>query len=247
MKKLLLVPFFLVIFLAMVNPYAYAMKIQYTFVFVDRFPEESRPLGFTPGNRVQVGAMVKAGDFKITEATATNLNTGLVLELAPMKIGAVYTNLLFLHRGFPSVDPDKHYGVWEIRLKDESGKEVVAKTHKLDIEGKIPYVENIKATGSPFAPAITWTAPKKEDVPPGCKIRYRVRLLKNNRSQFYRSKKVLSDTKEEIPKGFLKYEEIPGTYIRIETQCWDKGDKDNPFPIELKSETFLPFVEAFGK
>jgi hypothetical protein len=58
---------------------------------------------------------------------------------------------------------------------------------------------------------------------------------------------VLSDTKEEIPKGVLKYEEIPDTYIRIETQCWDKDDKDNPFPIELKSETFLPLVEAFSQ
>lgn len=247
MRRLIFVPLFLVIILAMVNPCAHAMKIQFTFVFVDRFPEESRPLGFTPGNRVQVGALVTPGDSPIIEATATNLDTGLVLKLAPMKIGAVYTNVLFLHRPYPSVDPDKHYGVWEIRLKDESGKEVVAKTHKLDVEGKIPYVENIKATGSPFAPVITWTAPKKEDVPPGCKIGYRVRLLKNNRSQFYRSKKLLSDTKEEIPKGILKYEEILDTYIRIETQCWDKGEKDHPAPVELKSETFLPFVEAFGQ
>jgi len=247
MRRLVLMPLFLVIVLAMVNPCAHAMKIKFTFIFVDRFPEESRPLGFTPGDRVQVGAMVKADDSNITEATATNLDTGLVLDLVPMNIGAAYTDLLFLHRGFPTVDPDKHYGVWEIRLKDESGKEVVAKTHKLNIEGKVPYVENIKATGSPFAPTITWTAPKKEDVPPGCKMRYRVRLLKNNRSQFYRSKKVLSDTKEEIPKGVLKYEEIPDTYIRIETQCWDKDDKDNPFPIELKSETFLPLVEAFSQ
>ena len=92
MKKLLLVPFFLVIVLAMVNPCAYAMKVKFTFVFVDRFPEESRPLGFTPGDRVQVGAMVKAGDSKITEATATNLDTGLVLDLVPMNIGTAYTD-----------------------------------------------------------------------------------------------------------------------------------------------------------
>ena len=53
-------PLFLVIAIAMVNPCAYAMKIKYAFVFADRFPDEAGPLDFTPGNVVQLGAMVKA-------------------------------------------------------------------------------------------------------------------------------------------------------------------------------------------
>ena len=246
MRRLILVPLFLVIVLGMVNPCAYAMKIKYAFAFADRFPDEAAPLGFTPGNLVQVGALVKAGDFNITEATATNLDTGLVLNLAPIQIGAVYTNLLFLHRPFPPVDPDKHKGVWEIRLRDEKGNEAVAKSHRLDKVGELPYVENIKASGSPFAPTITWTALKKEDYPPECKIKYRVRLLKNNRSQFYKTKKLSSEPKDEIPRGILKYEDIPDTYIRIETQCWD-SKSDHPVAVEAKSETFRPFVEAFGQ
>jgi hypothetical protein len=247
MKRLILLPMLLAIVLALVNPCAHAMTIKYAFVFVDRFPEEAGPLGFIPGNVVQVGATVKPGDFTITEATARNLDTGLVLNLAPRKIGAAYTNLLFLHWPFPPVDPDKHKGVWEIRLKDEKGNEAVAKTHRLDKVVKLPYVKNIKASGSPFAPMITWTALKKEDYPPECTIKYRIRLLKNNRNQFYKTKKLSSKTKDEIPKGFIKYEDIPDTYIRVETQCWDTDDKDHPVGIELKSETFLPFVEAFGQ
>ena len=72
-------------------------------------------------------------------------------------------------------------------------------------------------------------------------------MLKNNRSQFYKTKKLSSEPKDEIPRGVLKYEDIPDTYIRIETQCWDTDDKDHPVGIELKSETFLPFVEAFNR
>jgi hypothetical protein len=107
-------------------------------------------------------------------------------------------------------------------------------------------VENVKASGSPFAPTITWTALKKEDYPLKCKIKYRVRLLKNNRSQFYKTKKLSSEPKDEIPRGFIKYEDIPDTYLRIETQCWDT-ETEHPVAIEAKSETFRPFVEAFSQ
>ena len=247
MRRLILVPLCLVIILGMVNPCAYAMEIKFALAFTDRFPEEAAPLGFTPGNVVQVGAVVKAGDSNITEATATNLDTGLVLNLIQRNIGAAQTNLLFLHWPFPPLDPDKHKGVWEIRIRDEKGNEAIARSHRLDKVGELPYVENIKASGSPFAPTITWTALKKGDYPPECKIKYRVRLLKNNLNQFYKTKKLLSDTKDEIPRGTLKYEDIPDTYIRIETQCWDTHDKDHPVGVELKSETFRPFVEAFGQ
>ena len=247
MKKLILIPLFLVIALAMIAPNTYATTIKFAFVFADRFPDEAGPLGFTTGNVVQVGAMVKAGDSPITKATATNLDTGLVLNLSSRKIGTIYKDLLFLHRPFPPFDPNKHKGVWEIRVKDEKGNEAVAKTHRLDKVGKMPYVRNIKASGNTLAPMITWTAPDEKDYPAECKIKYRVRLLKRVDSQFYKSKKGLSDTKEQIPEGFLKPEDIPDTYVRIETQCWDTDDTDQPVPVELKSETFRPLKEALGQ
>jgi hypothetical protein len=244
MRRLILVPLFLAVVLAMINPCAYAMKIRYAFVFADRFPDEAERLGFSQGNVVQVGAMVKAGDSPITEATATNLDTGLVLNLAPRQIGAAYTNLLFLHRPFPPLDPGKHTGVWEVRLKDEKGNEAVAKTHRFDVVGKLPYVGNIEASGNPVAPKITWSALKREGTPSKCKIGYRVRLLKDVSNQFYRSKKLLSDPKHQIPEGILTPDIIPYTYVRIEAQCWDKDDKDHPVAVELKSETFRSLEEA---
>ena len=246
MKKLILIPLFLVIALAMVNPCAYAMKIKYAYVFIDRFPDEAGPLGFTPGNVLHLGVMVAPGEIPITEVTAKNLDTGLSLTLTRIDIGPIFKNLLYEAHPCPPFDPRAHKGVWEIRVRDESGKEVVAKTHNLDKDGKLPYVENVKASGSPFAPTITWTALKKEDYPPECQIKYRVRLLKNNLSQFYKTKKLSSEPKDEIPRGFIKYEDIPDKYLRIETQCWDT-ESEHPVAIEAKSETFRPFVEAFSQ
>lgn len=246
MRRLILVPLFMVIVLGMVTPFAYAMEIKYAFAFADRFPDEAAPLGFTPGNLVQVGAMVKAGDSNITEATATNLNTGLVLNLAPRQIGAAYTNLLFLHRPFPPLNPDKHKGVWEIRLKDEKGNEAIAKSHEFDIVGELPYAGNIKASGNQLAPLIMWTAPKREEIPSRCKIGYRVRLLKDSSNQFYRSKKLIYDLKHQIPEGVLKPEDIADTYARIETQCWD-AESEHPVAVEIKSETFRSLKEALGQ
>ena len=231
----------------MVAPSTYAAKIKYAYVFIDRFPEEAGPLGFCTGNVLHLGTMIVPGDSPITEVSAKNLDTGLVLKLTEIDLGPIFKNQLYEAHPCPPFDPSTHKGVWEISVRDESGKEIVAKTHNLDKEWKLPYVKNIKASGSPFAPTITWTALKKEDYPPECKIKYRVRLLTNNLNQFYKTKKLLSDTKHEIYRGFLKYEDIPYTYIRIETQCWDTDDKDHPVGVELKSETFRPFVEAFGQ
>jgi hypothetical protein len=196
---------------------------------------------------VQVGAFITPGDSSITEVTAKNLDTGLILKLTARNVGTIHKNLLYNLTPFPPFDPSKHLGVWEIRVKDEKGNETVAKTHRLDKVGKLPYVRNIKASGNPLAPTITWTAPDKKDYPAYCKIKYKVRLLKTNLSQFYKSKKGLSDTKEKIPEGFLKSEDIPDTYVRIETQCWDTDDTDQPVPVELKSETFRPLKEALGQ
>ena len=245
MKKLILMPIFLVIALAMVTPNTYAATIKFAYVFIDRFPDEAEPLGFPAGNVLHLGVMVAPGEIPITEVTAKNLDTGLDLKLTQIDLGPIYTNLLFEAIPCLPFDPSKHKGVWEIKVKDEKGNKAVAKTHRLDKVGKMPYVGNIKASGNPLAPMITWSAPEK-DYPPECKIKYRVRLLKTSRSQFYKSKKGLSDTKEQIPEGFLKPEDIPDTYVRIETQCWDT-ESDHPVPVELKSETFRPLKEALGQ
>jgi hypothetical protein len=247
MRRLIFVPIFLAIVLAMVTSQAHAITIKDAFIFVDRFPDESKPLGFTPGNVVQIGAFVLPGDSPITEATAKNLDTGLVLKLTPVQVGTIYTGILLEYFPFPPLDPSMHKGVWEIRVKDEKGNEAVAKTHRLDKVGTMPHVGNIKASGNPLAPMITWTPPKQEEIPTKCKIVYVVRLLKDINNQFYRSKTPTEDLKEQIPEGLLKPENISDTYVRIECQCLDVDDMDQPNPIELKSETFRPLKEALGK
>jgi len=244
MRRLVLMPLFLVIVLAIVIPNAYAMSMK-TFVFVDRFPDEAESLGFATGTVLQVGAYIKPGDSPITEVTARNLDTGLVLTPTSTKIGTISPGLYLAYSPF---DPSKHMGAWKIRAKDEKGNELVSVLHKLNKEGEMPYVGNIKASGTQLAPTITWTAPRGEDIPAGCKIGYRVRLLKAADSQFYRAKEVIYDTKHKIPEGVLTSKDIPDTFVRIECQCLDKDLLDMPgcFPIALRSETFLPLKEALG-
>jgi hypothetical protein len=111
----------------------------------------------------------------------------------------------------------------------------------------MPYVQNIRASGDPLAPIITWTAPNQEEIPKTCKTVYVVRLLKDISNQFYRSKTPTDDPKEQIPEGVLKPENISDAYVRIEAQCLDTDDMDHPVPTELKSETFRPLKEALGK
>lgn len=246
MKKIIVIPLFLVIALAMVYPCAYAMEIKFAFVFIDRFPDEAKSLGFPTGNLLQIGAFITPGDSSIKEVTAKNLDTGLELKLTQLNLGTIYKDLLYEFTPFPPFDPSKHLGVWEIKVKDEKGNETIAKTHRLDKVGKMPYVKNIKASGNPLAPMITWSAPDK-DYPPECKIKYTVRLHKTIHSQFYKSKKGFTETKEQIPEGFLKSEDIPDTYVRVECQCWDTSDKDQPVPMELRSETFRSLKEALGQ
>jgi hypothetical protein len=252
MKRSILVPLFLVIVLALAATNTYAITIKYPYVFITHFPDEAESLGFTKGIVLQLGAFVTPGDSPVTEVTAKNLDTGLVLKLTTITIGKVFKGKMILYDyrpsdKYPPFDPSKHLGVWEIRAKDEKGNEVAAKTHRLDKVGEMPYVGNIKASGNPLAPTISWSAPKEGGYPPECKVRYAVRLLKSFRSQFYRSKYISDDTKHKIPEGVLKSEDIPDTYVRIECQCVDPDDKEHRMPVELTSQTFRPLKEALGQ
>jgi len=232
----------------MVTLNTHAATIKLTFVFADHFPADAESLGWSrTGNLLQLGAFIVPGDSPITEVTARNLDTGLVLKLYQIKLGPIYKDLLYEATPFPYVDPSKHNGAWEIRVKDESGKEAVAKTHRFDKEEAMPFVRDIQASGNQLAPTITWDAPKEEDIPAGCEIRYQVRLIKHVRAQFYKSKKPQSDMKHEIPEGFLKPEDIANTFIRIECQCLKADAKEDAKSLELRSETFQSLKEALGQ
>jgi hypothetical protein len=237
----------LCLFFAMVT---YALSedkfaIKFAFAFKDRFQAGSQQIGFPEGNVLQVGCFIKSAGSPIREVTVKNLDTGLVLTASPVNVGNIWSGI-YMVSPEPAFDPSKHMGVWEIRVKDEKGNEATARTHKLNIKGEMPYVEGLKASGNPLAPTITWTALSEKDIPQGCAVKYQVRLLKDDSNQFYKSK-ALTDTTLQIPEGPIKPEELSKIYIRVDTQGWDKNDKEHPLPLELKSQTFKPLNEALGK
>jgi hypothetical protein len=221
------------------------IAIKWPFAFQDRFQEGSQQLGFPEGNVLQVGCFIKPAGSPIKEVTIKNLDTGLSLTASPQNVGGIWSGLYLVYP-MPSFDPSKHMGVWEILVKDEKGNEATAKTHRLSMKGEMPYVKGLKASGNPLAPTLTWTAPSEKDIPPGCAIRYQVRLLKNYETQFHKSNPT-PDTKYQIPEGVIKSEDLSKIYVRIDTQGYDKSDSEHPLPLELKSQTFMSLEEALGK
>ena len=220
--------------------------IKYPWAFKDRFPDNAEKLGFQTGNLFQVGALVTPADSPIKEVTVKNLDTGLVLKAsAAPDLNKLFPGI-YMVDPLPTFDPSKHMGVWEIRAVDEKGREAVAKTHRMDKDGDMPFVEELKASGDPLAPMISWKAPNEKDIPKGVFVKYVVRLLKDSYNQLYRSES-MSNTQHQIPAGKIKSEDLSDIYVRVECQGNDKDDSDHPFPLELRSETIKPLTEALGK
>jgi hypothetical protein len=220
--------------------------IKYAWAFKDRYPDIAEKLGFQPGNIFQVGALVTPSDSPIKEVTAKNLDTGLILKAsAAPDLNKLFPGI-YMVDPMPSFDPSKHKGVWEIRAVDEKGREAVAKTHRMDKDGDMPFVEELKASGDPLAPIISWKAPNEKDIPKGVTVEYRVRLLKDSYNQLYRSES-LSNTQHQIPEGKIKSEDLPDIYLRVECSGIDKDDSDHPVALELRSETIKSLKDALGK
>jgi hypothetical protein len=74
---------------------------------------------------------------------------------------------------------------------------------------------------------------------------YILRLLKDYNTQIYRSGN-LKETVHVVPEGKLKKEDLDNTYVRIECQCIDSGEPQQPLPLELRSETFIPLRNDEG-
>ena len=242
-KSILLIVSLLVVSFGIVPITVQAVEIS-TFVFLDQFPENSVALGFPKERVIQVGAFVKTGDTNIKEVNAVNLESGVTLNAKLMGELSNIMPTIYLVHPMPAFEPSKHMGVWEIRITDDKGKIYAAKTHKLDKTDVMPYVENLKVSGNPLAPEVRWTAP--QNIPEGCTVMYRVRLLKDSENQIYRSG-YLKDPGHVIPEGKLKQEDLDNLYVRIECQCIDSGEPKKPIPLELRSETFVTFKEASAK
>jgi hypothetical protein len=245
MKKIM-VFISLCLFIGMVTNALAEDKISFplTWAFVNRFQPGSQQLGTPEGNVIQVGCMIKATDSPIKEVTAKNLDSGLVLEAPPVNVGKIWSGVYEIP--LPPFDPSKHMGVWEIRAIDDKGNEATVNTHKLDMKGEMPYLEGLKASGSPLAPTISWSAPNEKDIPQGAEVKYRIRLLKDMNDQFYKSE-IITNTSLQIPEGNIKSEELSEIYVRVECQGWDKNEKEHSVPIDLMSQTFIPLKEALGK
>jgi hypothetical protein len=245
MKKIVVL-LTLCLFVAMVTnalPEEDKINIQMSWAFMNRFQAGSQQLGFPEGNVLQVGCLIKPAGSPIKEVTVKNLDTGLVLTVPSVNVGNIWSGLY--EAPWRPFDPSKHMGVWEFRVKDEKGNEATAKTHKLDMKGEMPYLEDLKASGNPLAPLISWSAPNEKDIPQGAGVRYRVRLLKDMNNQFYKSK-IITNTTHQIPEGTIKTEDLSKIYVRVECQGWAKNDKEHPLPLELQSQTFMTLKEALG-
>jgi hypothetical protein len=220
--------------------------LEIPYAFKDRFPDNAQNIGFPQGNHFQVGALVTPADSPIKEVTVKNLDTGLVLKAsATPDLNKLFPGI-YMVDPLPPFDPSKHMGVWEIRAVDEKGREAVAKTHRMDKDADMPFVEDLKASGDPLAPIISWKAPDEKDIPKGITVEYRVRLLKDYYNQLYRSES-MSNTQHQIPEGKIKSEDLSDIYVRVECQGFDKDDSDHPVSLELRSETIKPLKEALGK
>src|SRR5262245_7216826 len=152
---------------------SFALSVVGQFAFSQRSPGNAQPLGFVKGTTLGVGAFViPTAGVPVIESTATNLSTGVQVNLIAAIIG-VFPGL-YQNDPVP-FDPAMHLGVWEIRTRDSAGAVVVVTTAPIDHAEAIGYVKRLSATGDPLAPSIDWDAPKEEDIPTSCTMGYRVR------------------------------------------------------------------------
>ena len=134
------------------------------------------------GTVLQVGAYIIPDSDEIVEVTATNLSTGVTLELTDLS--AIFD---FYYEAWPDpiFDPEQHLGVWEITATDASGEMVSKTTQELHLVEPFPYVRAVKAEGSDLAQLISWKPPKDHKVPSECFLLYEVRLMTDVYNQFY--------------------------------------------------------------
>ena len=245
MKSRYFIKSFAICAFTLVSTSANAVEIQVPYAFIDRFPEIAKNLGFEPGTRLSIGALVLPGDSPIASVMIKNLDTGETLTATSAEsMSNIFAEgkkrpILWDVTPMPAFDAAKHTGVWEVTVKDEKGNEAIAKTHNIDKVAEMPFLEGFSATGNPLSPTITWSAPSEKDIPAGCDTEYRVRLLKHSDTQLHRSK-ALKEMKYAVPEGILKNDDMPDTYVRVEFTCADQDDKDYAAPVETRSETFVP-------
>jgi hypothetical protein len=219
--------------------------IKMPFAFQDKFQEVSQDLGWRKGKVLQLGCLIKPADSPIKEVTIENLSTGAVYTPSQLKVGAIWSGL-YIVDPMPPFDPSKHLGVWKIKAIDEKGNQAVAKTHKLDNYGELPYVKNIKATGNHLSPLVTWSALNDKDIPTNIFIHYQVRLLTDMKNQLHKSKQ-FDNTEYQIPENIIKKEDLSKIYIRVDTLGYDKTDSEHSVPFEVSSRSFMLLLEALSK
>lgn len=222
---------------------ANAIEIKMPFVFIEQFEENSSSLDFPQNKVLQIGALIKSDDIPITKVNAKNLDTGLMLEAKALKPVDKFFHGIYMVWPMPVFEQKKHLGLWEITVIDEKGNKVSAKTHKLDRIDNMPYLTEIKTSGNPLTPTISWKPPDSKDIPSGCKTGYYVRLIKDINTQLHRSKP-LQITNYIIPEGTLKDADLADTYVRIELFCIDSSEPEDPLALELRSSSFSSLKEA---
>ena len=214
---------------------AFALSVVGQFAFSQRFPGSAQHLGFPKGITLGVGAFVTpTPGVPVTECTATNLSSGVQLNLGSANIGILAG--LYQAVPAPEFDADIHLGVWDIRCTDSDGTVVVVTTAPIDHPEPIPFVKRLTATGDPLAPSIAWDGIEAEDRPASCTMAYRVRLLIAATRQLFISSN-LTTTSFVIPPSVIHAEDLDEIWVRIEALCNDTGGTDS------RSNAFRPLRE----
>ncbi len=221
------------------------IKVESPLAFQDRFQEISKDLGFPKGNVLHVGCIIKPAGHPIKQVTFKNIASGIILTASP-EISGKQTTGVYIVDPKPVFNPSKHMGIWEINVSDEKGNKAIANTHRLNNYGQMPYVREIKASGNPLAPMLSWSAPKVDEIPKNCSIKYEVSLLLNKQNKHDQILKSagISTTKYQIPQGLLTSKDISKVFIRIDTLGYDDTDVVHTLPLEFKSHAFLSLEDA---
>jgi hypothetical protein len=211
--------------LQVVNPLAFSSKN----------PANSKQLGFKSGQVLVVGAFVIPGDYEVVEATATNLSSGVKLDLVNLSGIPI---LQGFYEAFPNpeFDPEQHLGEWEITVMDADGAIASAVSQEINLIEPFPYARGIKAEGSALAPLISWKPPKSHKIPEGCFVLYEIRLLTDVENQYYETE-FLVETEVQIPMGTIPAELLEDTWVRTIAWCYE-FPPDHPLPFETRSNRF---------
>lgn len=217
------------------------------YAFVDRFTGSPDALGFPVGSSpfLNLGMIVekekaeKAGTpIDIVSASATNGKVSIDLSFQDIGILDLWDNW----KQMPEFDAEMHKGTWVITAVDSNGSSARTLPVELEYGIEMPFLENVETEQTASGDLeLSWTAPDLDsEIEAKCDIDYRLRLLRSDSKQFFRSDRT-TNTEITVP-GDKAGSTLDGVWGRIEMACRDKEEKgeDGVGELESRSNTLFP-------